>query len=168
MSQLIKELKVNDMVDWKGPFGDFSYQPNQFHELVMLACGTGIAPMIQVINTVLSNENDFTKILLLYSSRTQHDILLKSTIDEFSGYWNFQVTHFLSQSSKESIKNDKGLICYNDSVKFGRIDLLHLKSSLPEDFGKSRVLVCGTKSFEKDMIKYLLELGLKQDRLHRF
>ena len=171
MSQIIKELKVGDIVDWKGPFGDFTYVPNQFHELVMLACGTGIAPMIQIIDTVLSNEEDNTRLTLLYGIKTQHDILLKDSLNDYSGYWNFQVTYYLSQSSKDSIDEEKGLIHYGDCLHFGKIEFSILESFLSSPDKKSnsiKVLICGTKSFEKDMIKYLLRLGFKQENVHKF
>ena len=166
MSQLIKSLQITNFVDWKGPFGDFVYTPNQFQQLVLLACGTGITPMIQVINYILDNENDDTNIKLLYSCQTQHDILLKDRLNEFSAYWNFQVIYFLSRSNEESVAADKGSICYQDQLKFVRIDQSILMSEIIE--ANVKVLICGTWSFTKDMIKYLFQLGYTSDQIFKF
>jgi cytochrome-b5 reductase len=168
MSKLIKNLQVGSDVQWKGPFGDFVYQPNQFDELVMLACGTGIAPMIQVISSILCNEDDMTRLYLLYASRSQHHILLKNLLDEFSSYWNFNVRYYLSGSDADWLKKDKGLVKYGDEVEYGRIDKDILESELSGKTSNVRVLICGTKSFEKDMVKYLLSLGYQKDNLYKF
>jgi cytochrome-b5 reductase len=97
MSREIMKWSVGTQVDWKGPYGGFKYEMNKYDRLVLLACGTGIAPMVNIIREILDKEEDETRILLLYACRSQHDIFLKETIDEFKTYWNFSVVYFLSQ-----------------------------------------------------------------------
>lgn len=174
MSQIIQQmLRIGTTIEWKGPFGEFQYTPNKYQELVMLACGTGIAPMIQIIRHVLNNENDFTRLKLLYASRHQGDILMKTVLNEFRDYWNFNVTYYLSQSSPDSLMEDKGYICYGDKVVFGRIELSELKLELTSQ-GKGDTLsdryflVCGTKSFDKDMIKYLFKMNYNFEDIFKF
>ena len=65
----------------------------------MLAAGTGIAPMLQVVQGILSNEDDETLIHLVYSCRTYEEILMKHTLDEMKAYWNFSVLYVLSKVS---------------------------------------------------------------------
>ena len=134
----------------------------------MLACGTGIAPMIQVIQAVLDNEDDLTCIQLIYACRTQHDILLKHLLNGFSDYWNFQVLYVLSQCTEEKLETEKGLVRYGDKIKYGRItaELVHAEMSPPSD--ENCVLVCGTKSFDKDMINYLLKMGYTRKSIFKF
>ena len=50
MSQHIDHLKIGDTIEVKGPKGKFHYQPNMKAQLGMLAGGTGITPMLQIIN----------------------------------------------------------------------------------------------------------------------
>ena len=63
----------------------------------MLAAGTGIAPMLQVIQNILDNENDETIIQLIYSCKTPSEILLKDRLDECKYFWNFHVIYCLTQ-----------------------------------------------------------------------
>ena len=65
----------------------------------MLAAGTGIAPMLQVIQGILANEHDETFIHLVYSSQIYGDILMKDTLDEMKAYWNFSVLYVVSKVS---------------------------------------------------------------------
>ena len=63
----------------------------------MLAAGTGIAPMAQLIQAILSNENEEGRIRLLYACRTYDDILMKGEIREWKQFWNFSAVFVLSQ-----------------------------------------------------------------------
>ena len=48
---------------------------------------------------VLSDEEEETRLHLVYACRTQHDILMKDLLNEYSSHWNFRVTYYLSQVS---------------------------------------------------------------------
>ena len=65
--------------------------------MVLLAAGTGIAPMLQVIKEVVDNEKDETFIKLFYSCRKAADILMKHQLDEYKQFWNFQLVYFLTK-----------------------------------------------------------------------
>ena len=132
----------------------------------MLACGTGIAPMIQVIRTIIENEADDTFIHLIYSSSTQYNILLKKELDKYTSYWNFRALYILSRSSQQDTKADPGLIKYGDQVHYGRLDFEVVKRELPQAM-ESQVLICGTRSFDKDMINHLSKIGYK-NMYHKF
>ena len=42
-------LKPGDKVDVKGPMGGFTYRRNTYRHLTLIAGGTGITPMVQII-----------------------------------------------------------------------------------------------------------------------
>ena len=63
----------------------------------MLAAGTGIAPMAQLIQAILNNEDEEGKIRLLYSCKTHSDILMHQEILEWQHFWNFSAMFILSQ-----------------------------------------------------------------------
>lgn len=135
----------------------------------MLACGTGIAPMIQVIRAIVENDEEETFVHLVYSCRTQHDILLKKELDTYASFWNFTVLYTLSRSSRESISDDPGMIKYGDKVHFGRIDRELVKKEMPPLSERNMVLICGTKSFDKDMINHLTKAaGYNKDMYFKF
>ena len=69
----------------------------------MLAAGTGIAPMLQVIQGILANEDDETFIHLVYSSQRYADILMKDTLDEMKAFWNFSVLYIMTKVSEFSL-----------------------------------------------------------------
>lgn len=81
----------------------------QWKKVYMLAVGTGIAPMSQVIQTVLNNSNDETVMHLLYGCKRYQDILMKGEIQEWSRYWNFSCQYHLSQVDTYMKENHSSL-----------------------------------------------------------
>lgn len=63
----------------------------------MLAAGTGITPMIRIIERIVDDEDEDTRVRLLYSSKTYDDILLKDKVDAYKAFWNFTVLYVLTQ-----------------------------------------------------------------------
>ncbi|XP_051855594.1 NADH-cytochrome b5 reductase-like isoform X3 [Antechinus flavipes] len=97
MSQHVKSWKVGDMAFWRGPFGGFPYKPNQYGELLMLASGTGLAPMLPILKEITANEADETFVTLVGCFRTFRGIYLKPLLEEQARYWNVRTVFVLSQ-----------------------------------------------------------------------
>lgn len=49
MTQYLDHLKIGDYIEAMGPKGRFLYQKNKYKKIGMLAGGSGITPMLQVI-----------------------------------------------------------------------------------------------------------------------
>ena len=81
MSKHIAEMKIGDKLDFKGPIVKLAYKPNQYKSIGMVAGGTGITPMLQVIDEILENKDDKTTVSLIYGNQTESDILMKKEID---------------------------------------------------------------------------------------
>ncbi|CAM9542702.1 unnamed protein product [Sphacelaria rigidula] len=75
-------LNVGDKIEVKGPFPKFDYKPNVKKEIGMIAGGTGITPMLQVLQEILYNPEDKTKVTLVFANQTPSDIMLKDEIDK--------------------------------------------------------------------------------------
>lgn len=82
MTPKLFEMKPGDKLDFKGPFEKILYVPNKWKHVGMLAGGTGITPMWQVIKRSLQDPTDQTKITLLYANVSPDDILLKKELDQ--------------------------------------------------------------------------------------
>ena len=96
MGRHLRSLKPGDSIKMKGPWGKFAYNANEFEEVGMIAGGTGITPMFQIIQEILYNEDDNTKIKLLYANKSIDDILIKEKLDnlqkEFPTRFNVSYT----------------------------------------------------------------------------
>ncbi|CAD1471157.1 unnamed protein product, partial [Heterotrigona itama] len=100
LSQYLDNLKIGDTVDFRGPSGRLVYKghgkfcikilrkspPVEYNikKIVMLAGGTGITPMLQLIRAILKDSTDETQVSLLYANQTEKDILLRDELDEIA------------------------------------------------------------------------------------
>ncbi|XP_064425285.1 NADH-cytochrome b5 reductase 1 isoform X2 [Latimeria chalumnae] len=98
MSQYLESLKIADTIDFRGPGGlltyqgkgNFAIQPDKkslaevkFAKKVgMIAGGTGITPMLQLIRAIMKDPDDSTHCSLLFANQTEKDILLREELEE--------------------------------------------------------------------------------------
>ncbi|KAL1520043.1 hypothetical protein AB1Y20_023519 [Prymnesium parvum] len=92
MSQYLSTLKVGDSISISGPWGmneyvgkgKFLIGKREVHckKLGMLAGGTGITPMLQVMSAILKDAADPTKISLLFANQSEDDILVRHMLEE--------------------------------------------------------------------------------------
>lgn len=61
MSKALDALKIGDTVLFKGPKGRFVYKPDTWKSICMVAGGTGITPMYQLLQKILKDANDTTE-----------------------------------------------------------------------------------------------------------
>lgn len=97
MSKHLYSMAVGDSVEFKGPFVKLAYTANMKAAIGMVAGGSGITPMYQVIKKVLSDPRDKTEIRLIFANEKEEDILLKTELDALAVlYPNFKVYYTLS------------------------------------------------------------------------
>ncbi|NXM77993.1 NB5R3 reductase, partial [Serilophus lunatus] len=101
MSQYIDSLKIGDTIDFRGPSGllvykgkgkagKFDIRPEKKAEPItktvkyvgMIAGGTGITPVLQIIRAIIKDKDDPTICQLLFANQTEKDILLRSELEE--------------------------------------------------------------------------------------
>lgn len=98
MSQYLESLRTGDLIDFRGPGGLLEYKgQGQFatqadkkataeikvaRTLGLIAGGTGITPMLQLIRDIMKNPGDTTICSLLFANQTKKDILLKDELEE--------------------------------------------------------------------------------------
>ncbi|EAY72732.1 hypothetical protein OsI_00597 [Oryza sativa Indica Group] len=102
MSQYFASLKPGDVVEVKGPIEKLRYSPNMKKQIGMIAGGTGITPMLQVVRAILKNPDDNTQVSLIYANVSPDDILLKRELDRLaSSYPNFKVFYTVDKPSND-------------------------------------------------------------------
>ena len=137
MGNHLRSLKPGDTVKMKGPWKKFSYTANEFEEVGMIAGGTGITPMFQILQEILYNEDDNTKVKLLYANKSIDDILIKERLDQlemdFPG--RFKVTYTVDKAPWWwQMKGETGF------VTKGMVGRCIFK---PDGKKKRKIFVCG-------------------------
>lgn len=98
MSQYLENMKIGETIDVRGPSGLLEYKgkgtfaikrekkaaPDTVfvQKVNMIAGGTGITPMLQLITEVLKDPEDDLKMALLFANQSEQDILLKEELEK--------------------------------------------------------------------------------------
>jgi cytochrome-b5 reductase len=127
MTQHLDELKLGDKIAFRGPSGKLQYLGNgklsikklrkdppqivNVKKINMIAGGSGITPMLQLVNEVLKRSGDGTQLALLYANQTEQDILLRDDLDVLAAKHQdqFKVWYTIDRAS-ESWKFSVGFV----------------------------------------------------------
>lgn len=151
LSSHIDSLKLGDTIKVKGPKGFYNYEPNMLNHICMVAGGTGITPMYQLIKAIFTNPNDKTKVTLLYGSVSEDDILLRAELDEFAkNNENFNLIYFLDKAPEDW------------TGKTGYITKDALAEHFPKPADDVQLLLCGPPGLVSSIKKASLELGFQK------
>ncbi|KAJ2702546.1 NADH-cytochrome b5 reductase [Coemansia sp. IMI 203386] len=154
VSSYLANMRVGDLIDVRGPRGSFKYSANMVRCIGMIAGGTGITPMYQVIQHVLENPQDKTQIKLVFANVNEDDILLREQLDKWAAeHDNFDVHYVLNSPPEE----------WTGSVGFVTKDVLLKHMPAPADDVK--VLICGPPPMVKAMDGCLAELGYEKAKV---
>ena len=170
VSKYLCNLDVGDKVEVKGPFPKIKYEPNMKKSIGMIAGGSGITPMLQVVQYILRNPDDKTKVHLIFANNGEDDILLKEKLDDLAKkHSNFDVTYILATPSS-SWKGEKGYVSK---------ELISKKLQKPSD--DSMIFICGPppmyealsggkgpKGSQGEIDGALKELGYTIDQVYKF
>ena len=104
----------------------------------LIAGGTGITPMYQLILEMLSNPRDRTEIRLVYGARSEEDIILRDELDALAAaYPNFKVVYTLSKPSA----------AWSGRTGHVNKELLAAVLPPPQEKAATKILVCGPPAF---------------------
>ena len=89
ISRHMATLKLGDTMKVKGPKGAMVYTPGLVKRFGMIAGGTGITPMLQIIRAIVRGRprnggNDTTEVDLIFANVKPEDILLKEDLDSLA------------------------------------------------------------------------------------
>ncbi|KAJ5729129.1 oxidoreductase NAD-binding domain-containing protein [Penicillium malachiteum] len=82
-SSHLHSLKPGDTLSVRAPMTSFKWKPNEFESVNLIAGGAGITPIFQLIQGILNNPEDRTKIKLIFGVNTDKDLVLKEELDAF-------------------------------------------------------------------------------------
>jgi len=165
MSQYMDTLKVGDTLDIMGPIGVHEYLGKGLFKtgkreipckkLGMMAGGTGITPMLQVMAAILKDPKDPTIISLLYANQTEDDILVRDMLEEL------QAKHPGRLSVWYTLDRPPSGWSYSE----GFINETMIKERLPPPGDDTLVIMCGPPPMVKFACQEnLTKMGYAKDR----
>jgi cytochrome-b5 reductase len=164
-SSHLHSLAPGDTLTFATTLKGFPWTPNKYSQVYLIAGGAGITPIYQLIQGVLNNPNDQTRINLVFGVNTEQDLLLRDELEQykmrFPGRFNYIYT--VSHPKEEGSSLRKGYITE---------DLLRdVMRGADQD---TRVFVCGPPGMENALVGsrrspgVLGRLGFSHDQIYKF
>ncbi len=100
-SWLADQAKVGDIIEFGQPYGDMQL-PQQAQSLLLLAAGSGITPMLSLVNALAEQKKlDSTPVQLWYWVKNYADVAFKARFEQIAAqYSNFQFKVFYTQETE--------------------------------------------------------------------
>ena len=152
-SNALNSLKSGDLVTLDGPYGTFTFE-GEFKKVAMLAGGVGVTPCISMIRYCIDKKIE-TDIVLLYSNRTEADILFRKEFDQIDKQnTNIKIVYTLTRAEKQ----------WNGYSR--RIDKKMILETIP-DLKERIFFLCGPPIFISGMENVLSELNIDGENVRK-
>ena len=144
---LTDELRPGDQIELRGPVGGyFVWAPAQGGPLLLVAGGSGVAPLMAMLRARVAAGSDAETRLLL-SSRGWEDVIYRDELEQLGGD-GLKVVHTLTRSQPA------GWTGYAR-----RVDAEMLAAVGPGPTERPRVYVCGPTPFVEAVAEALVHVG---------
>ncbi|PBP17188.1 nitrate reductase [Diplocarpon rosae] len=155
ISKYMASLIVGQTIKVRGPKGAMVYTPNMVRHFGMIAGGTGITPMLQIIRAVIRGRatGDITKIDLIFANVNQEDILLKEDLDQLAAEDKDFNVHYVLNNPPEKWDGGVGFVTPEMITKW-----------LPKPAKDVKLLLCGPPPMISAMKKSAVELGFDKGK----
>ncbi len=148
---IFKDLAVKDEVSLSGPYGRFSFRPARTEKVLLLAGGTGLAPMKSIISHIASAGAQH-EVVLYHGVATAEDLYEDSWLEGFAAEHDwFDYRPAVSRQEHNG--------------RSGRVPAL-----LAEDFPRAAgnvAYICGSPEFVTDTMKALMKARLFPRDIYR-
>ncbi|KAK2007631.1 oxidoreductase NAD-binding domain-containing protein [Colletotrichum eremochloae] len=148
----LANLQPGDEVLFRGPKGAMRYRPNMARKIGMLAGGTGITPMYQLIRAICEDDRDTTEVSLIYANRSEADILLRDELESFARRYPANLKlHYLLDTPPD-----------NWTYGVGYVTKEMMAERFPAPGDGARVMLCGPPGMVAAAKKSLADLGFEK------
>eukprot|EP01006_Ploeotia_vitrea_P011048 TRINITY_DN29478_c0_g1_i1.p1 TRINITY_DN29478_c0_g1~~TRINITY_DN29478_c0_g1_i1.p1 ORF type:complete len:274 (+),score=28.48 TRINITY_DN29478_c0_g1_i1:30-851(+) len=148
-------LPIGGQIEVRGPKGRFTYEAGKYDHIGMLAGGSGITPMYQIMRAIKQNSSDKCKCSLLNGNITVDDIILRKELDTMSSD-QFDIFNVLN-NPPEGWEQGSGFISQD-----------HMKPRFPPPGPRMKILVCGPPPMIKAMEPHLKAMGYTKEHYFLF
>eukprot|EP00943_MAST-04B_sp_MAST-4B-sp1_P000944 g944.t1 len=181
MSKIFANLKNGDSIEMRGPFGDVSIEMPEFENIAkigrgpnfktnfnemknisMVAGGSGITPMLQILKSDAAQVSD-VQFCLLFANRTLGDVsFFKDLMHLSQNNKNISIYFYLSQGPLPSAP------IAGCNIEIGRIGEKHLREVIFPPRKDSALLICGPEEFETSMCAIGEYIGFLKNNIYVF
>jgi ring-1,2-phenylacetyl-CoA epoxidase subunit PaaE len=156
----MEQLSAGDVVEVVTPIGHFNtpLDPGHATSYAMIAAGSGIAPILSNLTTILAVEPRST-VTLIYGNRTVKDIMFLEELEDLKNRYpeRFALYHVLSREEQE-------VPLFHGHIDAERLNMFLDQLVRPEDV--DQWFLCGPREMIESARAVLVERGVDGDHVH--
>lgn len=186
LTKYLYNLPIGSSIEMKGPHGKFTYLGNGKYELTrgsnkeshhvdafaMIAGGSGITPIMQIIRAIQRDSEDRTQCFLIFANQTDKDILLRDELDLLAKTDSrFHIWYTVSRDVSPDWKYSTGYVTEEMARAHLPVPSCFGTDEVPQNKGvySAAGLMCGPLPMLKNASKPSLEkLGYKEREIIAF
>lgn len=153
-----EKLVVGDELLVLPPQGKFVLKEDRAEQILLIAAGSGITPIISHAETILA-ANEYSQITLIYGNKSPNSIMFKERLEELKNLYieRLNIIHIFSQTAQDI------------DLFSGRIDGKRCLDILTKWCKKTifdQVFICGPEPMIKNVRVSLEALGIDKSRIN--
>jgi len=164
-SSFLDSLEPGDEISISGPFGYLGYlargsflfkqKIQNYKTIAMIAGGSGLTPMLQLIRHIMNEENSISQLYLIYTNKTKDDVIVEEELKNYSAQnpSKFKLTLAFTREYPERSSSN------NWHEHHGRIDEGLLAKVFPYPSEDVLTLICGPKNMNVTAKSICTSLG---------
>ncbi|XP_037931568.1 NADH-cytochrome b5 reductase-like [Teleopsis dalmanni] len=178
MSNYIENLSIGDKVEFRGPIGSFVHKtPSCDKCIYIITQGVAIAPTIPIVEQILHNEDDLTRVYHLNCFTDINHIYFRKNLNDFNKYWNYEGHIYLAHQvcSNEKCQNSgsccgecevfRKLLWYKESAYIRRLTKTDLEKICCNNLNyQKEFIISGTKVFQTSISEIINEMNLVNEK----
>ena len=151
-----RHLKVGDTLEVSAPKGRFIYEPSGNKNLLLLAAGSGITPILAIAKIALKETDG--KVVLVYGNRSKDDKMFADELQSLQIAYGqrFEIVHIFSRKK-------------TTDALFGRIDMSHInyvRNTLFSQLDFDYFFICGPAGMIEASVQALSDSGVRNENIH--
>ncbi|KAI9795329.1 MAG: NADH-cytochrome b5 reductase [Piccolia ochrophora] len=156
ISKHMASLQIGQTIKVRGPKGAMVYTPNMVKHFGMIAGGTGITPMLQIVRAIIRGRprnggRDTTEVDLIFANVNPEDILLKEDLDQLAKEDDkFRVYYVLNKPPQS----------WEGGVGFVTVEMM--QKHLPAPGPDMKLLICGPPPMVRAMKQATESIGYEK------
>ncbi|KAJ5092127.1 hypothetical protein NUU61_006997 [Penicillium alfredii] len=165
-SSHLHSLAPGDTLTFAAALKGFPWTPNKFSQVYLIAGGAGITPIYQLIQGILNNPNDKTKVHLVFGVNTEQDLLLRDELEQYKTRFpdRFNYLYTVSHPAEQQ----------SSALRKGYVNEELLRGVVDRPGKDSHVFVCGPPAMEEALVGsksapgILGRLGFEKEQVYKF
>ncbi len=153
VTRAMSELRVGETLGVRGPFGSaWPTDIGRGKDIVIVAGGTGLAPLRPAMFRILANRDHYERVVLLYGARTPGDVLYRKQLEQWRAHFDLDVY----------VTVDRATGNWRSSV--GLVTQLIIRA--PFDPTNTIAMVCGPEVMLRFTTMELVKRGVNSDNIY--